>query len=80
MCGQALKLKTIYTIIGLGAVLWLHYGAETPKQMVISGGIALGCFTMFAIETVEERMNRMQATIERLWKRVEPSMFKDSDL
>lgn len=75
-----MNAKNFYAFAAFGALAWLHYWADDPKEMVMCGLIAAGSFTMYAIEVVDERMNRMQATIERLWKRVEPSMFRDSGL
>lgn len=75
-----MKAKTLYAAAGVAAILWFHFGADTTKDMVVTGCIGVMFFTLYQMEIMEERMNRMQATIERLWKRVEPSMFRDSGL
>lgn len=75
-----MKPSSIYTGIFFGSLVWLHYWADTPKAMVVCGIVAACSFAMAAVHLLEERVVKQGESISRLWERVNPPMYQDSDL
>lgn len=67
-----MSAKSFYALIAFGALLWLHYWAADPKEMVTCALIAAGSFTMYAVQIIEDRCQALDERISRLWELQDP--------
>lgn len=66
-----------------GAGTWIGFvvmlSADEPKSMVIGCAIAMASWLLYLSARQDEVNRKMQDSIDRIWKRLNPQMYQDDD-
>ena len=72
------KAEIIYGIGAWGGIIAMSY-MDTPKGMIICSMVSMGSWLLYLSARQDDVNRRLQESIDRLWERMNPPVYQDTD-